>query len=191
MRPRRGAELREPRYSGAARALHWIIALGLFVQIPLGVSMFWRARLLDIWDAVTDFLFSTHKSLGFVLLLLVLVRILVRRLYPPPPEAPMPRWQQRAAAANHYGLYVLMLVVPMLGWLTASFFPALQVFGVISLPSITPANRVVSDRLAIAHGIAALLLIGLITLHLGAVLYHVLIRRDRVIYRMLPHRSGR
>jgi cytochrome b561 len=86
---------------------------------------------------------------------------------------------------------VLMLVVPMLGWLTASFFPALQVFGVISLPSITPANRVVSDRLAIAHGIAALLLIGLITLHLGAVLYHVLIRRDRVIYRMLPHRSGR
>ncbi|MBO0710083.1 MAG: cytochrome b [Acetobacteraceae bacterium] len=181
----------ELRYSTAARILHWIIALGILLQVAIGVIMAWRGHVLDIWDSLTDALFSTHKSLGFVLLVLVLARIAVRRLYPPPAKPPMPRWQLRAAVANHRALYVLMLVVPLLGWLTASFFPALQVFGTISLPAITPPNRAVSDDLAIAHGLAALLLVGLIGLHLGAVLFHVLIRRDHVIYSMLPDRFER
>lgn len=103
----------------------------------------------------------------------------------------MPRWQLRAAAANHRALYVLMFLVPLLGWLTASYFPALRVFGTLSLPAITAPDRALSDRLAIAHGLAALLLIGLIGLHLGAVLFHLLIRRDRVVHRMLPSRPVR
>ena len=191
MQPRHGSDHAELRYSTPARTLHWIIAFGTFLQVAIGVTMAWRGHILAVWDSLTDFLFSTHKSLGFILLILVLARIAVRRLYSPPPELPMPRWQLRAAAANHCALYVLMLVVPLLGWLTASFFPALQVFGTISLPAITPPDRAVSDHLAIAHGLAALLLVGLIGLHLGAVLFHVLIRRDRVVYRMLPDRFGR
>jgi cytochrome b561 len=190
MRRRHRTDGADARYGAPARALHWIMVLGIFTQVSIGVAMGWRARVLDIWDQVTDLLFSTHKSLGFVLLILVLVRIAVRRWKPPPPQPAMPRWQARAAAFNHSALYALMVLVPLLGWLTASFFPALQVFGTISLPAITPANRAVSDHLAIVHALAALLLVGLIGLHLGAVLFHVLIRRDRVLLRMLPRWFG-
>lgn len=191
MQPREGLDHAELRYSTPARVLHWIIALGIVLQVVIGAAMAWRGHGLNIWDEYTDVLFRTHKGLGFLLLMLILVRIAVRLLYPPPSAALMPRWQQRAAAANHRALYVLMLLVPLLGWLTASYFPALRVFGTLSLPAITAPDRALSDRLAIAHGLAALLLIGLIGLHLGAVLFHLLIRRDRVVHRMLPSRPVR
>jgi cytochrome b561 len=175
------------RYSGPARLLHWLTVLLIAVQVPVGIVMSYRGNVLNLWNQVTDFLYSAHKSIGFVLLILVVVRALVRLIGGSPPVEPgLARWQQRIAAANHAGLYLLLLAVPLLGWLGTSLFPALEVFGVASLPPISGTDRAVSDRVFIAHRLTAFLLVALIALHIGAALYHRFIRHDGVLRRMFP-----
>jgi cytochrome b561 len=175
------------RYGIAARSLHWLTVVLLAIQIPVGLIMAYRGNVLDLWNAITDFLYSTHKSLGLVLLSLVVVRLLVRLIGGAPAAEPsLARWQWMIAAANHAGLYALLLVVPMLGWLGASLFPALEVFGVVSLPSISGANRAASDIVFSVHRLGAFLLLALVALHVAAALYHHFIRRDGVLRRMLP-----
>jgi cytochrome b561 len=174
------------RYGAAARLLHWLTVVLIAVQIPVGFIMAYRGNVLNLWNQVTDFLYSTHKSLGFILLILVGLRFLVRMTSAsPPPEPGLARWQIRIAAANHASLYGLLLVVPMLGWLGASLFPALEVFGVVSLPSITGADRAASDSVFTLHRLTAFLLMALIALHIGAAAYHHFIRHDGVLRRML------
>jgi cytochrome b561 len=181
------SQLRRVRYSATARLLHWLTALLIVVQIPVGIVMAYRGNVLDLWNQTTDFLYSTHKSLGFVLLVLVMTRLLVRIIAgSPAPEPGLARWQVRIAFANHVGLYLLLLAVPALGWLGTSLFPALEVFGEVSLPSISWADRTESDAVFRLHGLAAFLLVGLIALHVGAALHHHFIRRDGVLRRMLP-----
>ncbi|HEY0182299.1 MAG TPA: cytochrome b/b6 domain-containing protein [Rhodopila sp.] len=176
---------REGRYSAAARLLHWLTALLIAVQIPVGIVMSYRGNVLDLWNRTTDLLYSSHKSLGFILLVLVLIRLLARAIVrPPPPESGLPRWQMRAAAASHAGLYLLLVAVPMLGWFGVSLFPALEVFGVIALPAITGPDRAASDTVFSLHAAAAFVLLALVALHVAAALYHHLIRRDGVLRRM-------
>jgi cytochrome b561 len=173
------------RYGAPARWLHWLMAFLIAVQLPVGAIMSYRGNILDLWNATTDFLYSAHKLLGSVLLILVVVRFLVRMIVvSPPPEPGLARWQVLVASANHAGLYLLLLIVPVLGWLGASLFPALDVFGVISLPPISGADRAASDTVFLLHGLAALLLTGLIFLHVGAALFHRFVRRDGVLRRM-------
>jgi cytochrome b561 len=175
------------RYGVAARSLHWLTVVLLAIQIPVGLIMAYRGNVLNLWNAITDFLYSTHKSLGLVLLLLVVVRLLVRVIGGAPGAEPsLERWQVVIAAANHAGLYLLLLLVPVLGWLGASMFPALEVFGAVSLPSISGANRAASDTVFQLHRLGALTLLALVALHVAAALYHHFIRRDGVLRRMLP-----
>jgi cytochrome b561 len=174
------------RYGAAARLLHWLTAVLIAVQIPIGIIMAYRGNVLNLWNLITDFLYSTHKSVGFILLILVGFRLLVRMASASPrPEPSLPRWQSRIAAANHASLYALLLLVPILGWLGTSLFPALDVFGVVSLPSITRADRAASDSVFMLHRLSAFLLMALIALHVGAALYHHFIRHDGVLRRML------
>jgi cytochrome b561 len=177
----------EPRrYGVPARMLHWLMALLLAVQIPVGIVMSYRGNVLNLWNGVTDFLYSAHKSIGFLLLILLLLRVLVRLTAGAPPPAPsLAPWQRRIAAANHAGLYLLLLIVPILGWLGVSLFPALDVFGAVSLPPISPPDRAASDTVFTLHSITAFLLVALIALHVAAALHHHFIRRDGVMRRML------
>jgi cytochrome b561 len=174
------------RYGVAARSLHWLTVVLLAIQISVGVIMAYRGNALNLWNAVTDLLYSTHKSLGLVLLLLVVVRLLVRIIGGAPAAEPsLDRWQRVIAAANHAGLYVFLLVVPVLGWLGASLFPALEVFGVVPLPPISGPDRAESDTVFLLHRLGAFILATLVALHVGAALYHHFIRRDGVLRRML------
>jgi cytochrome b561 len=176
-----------PPYAPPARLLHWLTAGMIAVQVPVGIVMAYRGNVLNLWNSTTDFLYSAHKSLGFILLVVVAVRLAVRMIAGSLPAEPgLPRWQRRIAGANHAALYLLLLAVPMLGWLGTSLFPALQVFGVISLPAISGADRAASDRVLTLHAIVAFVLVALVALHIGAALYHRFIRHDGVLRRMLP-----
>jgi cytochrome b561 len=178
-------ESRPERYSLPTRVLHWLTMLLIAVQIPVGVVMAYRGNVLNLWNQVTGVLYSTHKSLGFVLLILVVVRLLVRvKAAAPPPVPGLPSWQRGIATVNHASLYGFLLIVPVLGWLGASLFPALEVFGAISLPSISAPDRAASDSVFTWHRASAFVLTALIALHVGAALYHRFVRRDGVLARM-------
>ena len=179
-------------YSATARALHWSTVAAVFVMIPLGFAMTYRGNTLDIWDGVTDALYSSHKLLGFLVLWLSAGRLLYRLLHGAPPDEPTLEWWQKAAShLVHWALYGLLLIVPLLGWIGVSLFPSLMVFNLFELPALAAPNEEVAKRVLSAHGWLAILLALLVCAHIGAALFHYLIRKDGVLRRMLPGLSRR
>ncbi|MFT4149326.1 MAG: cytochrome b [Paracoccaceae bacterium] len=172
-----------------ARALHWIMAAVILFMLALGV---WMTRFVP--DLGTRYaLTQLHKSWGFVVFCLALVRIGWRLAVPAPQEVPMPRWQRRAARLSHLGLYALMLILPLSGWVMVSASPTQDlmgiqnmVFGLFPMPDPWVPGVGWIERMArTVHGTAVWALSGLLVLHVGAALHHHLIARDRVLMRMV------
>ncbi|MFS8036376.1 cytochrome b [Xanthobacter sp. AM11] len=135
-----------------------------------------------------DRFFDLHRSIGFLILCLAVVRVAVRILVPPPgrPDG-LPLIQWRVAEAVHYALYVLILVMPVLGWLTSSAYGAtVNVFGLFSLPNLVGKDEALSDLLGDWHQRLGILMTALLLLHMGAGLWHGIVQRDGVLSRMLP-----
>jgi len=174
------------RYSPVARAFHWITVAFVAVQVPIGLAMVYRGVTLNIWDDVTNHLYSSHKLVGFVLLWVVLARIGYRLWHgKPPPEPTLEPWQRLGSEIVHRSLYVLLVAMPLLGWLGISLYPALELFGWFSLPALTSPDQELSNRVLMIHASLAWLLIALIVGHAGMALFHYFIRKDNVLQRML------
>ncbi|RXT26116.1 MULTISPECIES: cytochrome b [unclassified Bosea (in: a-proteobacteria)] len=174
-------------YSPVARSLHWITAAAALVMVPLGLAMTYRGNTLDIWDGVTDALYSSHKLLGFLVLWLSAGRLIYRLMHGAPPDEPTLEWWQKAAShLVHWVLYGLLLIVPLLGWIGISLFPSLTVFNLFDLPALAVPNEEVAKRVLSIHGWLAILLALLVCGHIAAALFHYFIRKDGVLRRMLP-----
>ncbi len=177
----------QPGYSRTARTLHWITAAAVFVMVPLGLGMSYRGNTLDIWDDLTDGLYSTHKLIGFTLLWLIVIRLGYRLWRGAPQDEPtLLRWHKVGSHLVHWSLYALLLVVPILGWTGASLFPALEIFGIFELPALAEADEDMAKRVLAIHGTLALVMALLIGVHIAAVAYHALVRHDGVLRRMWP-----
>ena len=175
------------RYSPVARTLHWITVVAVFGMIPVGLTMSYRGNVLDIWDGLTNGLYSAHKLTGFLLLWLTAGRLIYRVLHGAPPDEPTLEWWQRAGShLVHWLLYGLLLVVPLLGWIGVSLYPALDIFGLFNLPALAKPDEAAAQRVLGIHGKLALTLGALAIMHIAAALYHRLIRKDGVLRRMWP-----
>jgi cytochrome b561 len=176
-----------PVYSAAARHLHWVTAAAVLMMIPAGLAMTYRGNTLNIWDGLTDAMYSSHKLLGFLVLWLVAGRLAYRLIKGAPPDEPTLLWWQKAGShLVHWLLYGLLLIVPLLGWLGISLYPSLKVFGLFSLPAIASPDQDLAGRVLNIHGTLAMAMGLLVCAHIGAALYHHLIRKDGVLRRMLP-----
>jgi cytochrome b561 len=102
----------------------------------------------------------------------------------------MPRWQLFAARLNHAAFYLLLLAMPLSGWLmsSASNFPV-SWFGLVQLPDFVAADPELKDLLEDLHETLAKALVALALLHVAAALKHQFIDRDGLLLRMLPWRS--
>lgn len=183
-------DAREPRlsYGPLARALHWLMALLIVLQVTMGLIMVYEGPKPNVWAALADTLqfYSVHKSLGLVLLLLVAARLANRIFGGVPPEVDVAVWQRETANLVHAWIYFLLLLVPLLGWIGISLYPALTVFERVNLPALLPPDRPTSEWVFVAHRIAAFVLLALVAMHISAALYHRFIRRDGVLARMWP-----
>ena len=176
-----------PIYSRIARVLHWLTVALLALQIPVGVYMAYRGNTLNLWDKLTGALYSGHKLVGVTILLLVLWRLAYRLSRGAPPDEPtIEPWQRVVSHLNHWGLYLLLIVTPIAGYIGISLFPALDIFGLFSLPGVVPPDKEAAKTVFAVHGLLALVLLALIALHVGAALFHYFIRKDNVLGRMLP-----
>jgi cytochrome b561 len=171
-----------PAYTMTARVLHWLIAGLVLIMVPLGIVI------ANEWGGpVQEPLYNLHKSIGAVILPLVVVRLIWRLTHPPQPlPADIPALQQSAAHATHWTLYGLLIVQPVVGLVATSAYPApLPMFGLFELPHVWPENRPLSERLFALHrwlGIA----IGVVAaMHIAAALHHHFLRKDRVLMRMV------
>jgi cytochrome b561 len=169
-----------------SRILHWLMAAMLLAMLFIGVFMV---------TSLGDYhrLVAIHRPLGIMILILAAVR-LVNRMFTtlPPFPSTMSKRERMLASASERLLYTLMFALPLVGWgmLSAGHYPVVM-FGPVHLPPILPANPTLYAVLRKTHTILAYLLFGTFLAHLGAVLFHTLIVRDRLLHRMAlwPTRS--
>ena len=173
-----------PGYTGLAKLLHWTILGLLAAQFVIAWAMPHIGR-----NTKPDTLINLHLSFGVVVLAVAVLRLGWRMTHAEPlPEDGLPPWQVQSARVIHWLLYVLLFVVPILGWINASWrgFPV-TLFGLLEMPKLVatrmPGFRWTGD----VHSLLAnYLMLTLVGLHVAAALYHHFVRRDRVLQRMLP-----
>ena len=171
------------RYTRVAIVLHWLIAFALIGSFSVGLYM------VDLPLSPQKLrIYSWHKWAGVTIFLCVVLR-LGWRLRHAPPELPatMPAWQRSLAGASHVLLYLLMIAVPLSGWLMSSAKGFQTVwFGVLPLPDLLDKNKELGDLLREFHMLLNFGMATLVLVHVGAALKHHFLDRDDVLARMIP-----
>ena len=175
------------RYTPPARLLHWLMAALLIGLLALG---FYMSDLPLSPEKLQ--LYAWHKWAGVTAFLLALVRLAWRASHRPPAlPAQMPPLERLAAHLGHWGLYALMLAIPLSGWLMSSAKGFQTVwFGVLPLPDLLAKDKALGNLLETVHVVLNYTLIAVLLGHVGAALKHHFIDRDDVLTRMLPRRKG-
>jgi len=186
--------VRSPRYSLVAIALHWTIALAIFVLLAAGLWMTDAIKQPETRNFAFK-VYQWHKALGLTVLVLTLVRIGWRLANPPPPPpASMTAFEKAASGLAHAGLYALMLALPLAGWAMVSASPLgfpTMIFGLFEWPHM-PVIADLEDKKSVeavfkfTHKVLAYGAIALIGLHVAAALKHHFVNRDGVLARMVP-----
>ncbi|HEV7386577.1 MAG TPA: YceI family protein [Phenylobacterium sp.] len=189
---RHGLSAGRSRYASVAILLHWTIALAIAAQ----VSIAWRmgGRLTP----ETFALIQLHKSIGVTILVLSIIRLGWRLTNPPPPEPRrLARWEIVLSQVVHWGFYVIMIGMPLTGWLMVSAsrtqIPTL-LYGKVPWPnvpgidSLAPAAKKVWESVGVnGHGLLAYGFYALFILHVAGALKHQLFERDMPVFsRMAP-----
>jgi cytochrome b561 len=162
-----------------SRILHWLMAVALLAMLFIGVTM---VASLGNYHALA----AIHRPLGILILILAAIRYVNRKCTTLPPFPPtMSKRERFMASSSEKLLYALMFALPLVGWgmLSAGHYPIVM-FGLVHLPPILPANPTLYAILRPSHTILAYLLFATFLAHLGAVLFHTLIVRDRLLDRM-------
>ncbi|CAB3796761.1 Cytochrome b561 [Paraburkholderia caffeinitolerans] len=172
------------RYSGVAMLLHWLVATLIVWGFALGWIM------TDIPGITPTKLryFSWHKWIGVTVLALVLVRLLWRATHRAPAlPGSMHGWERGAAHAGHFVLYVLMVAIPVTGYLYSSAAGIQVVYlGIWPLPTIIGPDKALKGTLRIVHVALNYTLLAVVVLHVLAVVKHQWLDRQNILARMLP-----
>ncbi len=178
---------RTDHYPATSKILHWLVAACVLLTAPVAIAMT-RADKGPVQNA----LYSFHKSLGVLILALMVLRLVNRlavgALAPEPGIEP---WQKRVSSFVHTSFYVLLIAMPVVGYVANSAYGATTpFFGLFELPGIVGPNEVLAAQLFALHRWVGWLVILLVLTHVSAALYHHFIRRDAVLKRMLPRAMG-
>lgn len=172
-----------PRFALPARVLHWTMAVMIFAMLLIGIGM------VSTTTGRYPELLSWHRPIGIAILILVIVRIIVRLTHRTPPlPDDLPQEQAVLAKASHVLLYGLMLAMPLIGWAMQSTggYPVELWHGFV-LPPILSRDLATYALLRNMHTLLAFAFFAVILGHIGAALYHGLIRRDGVLESMTGH----
>ncbi|MFV9877966.1 MAG: cytochrome b [Anaplasma ovis] len=171
------------RFSLPVRVLHWVMALGIIGILTLGFLMVY-APPAD--EPTKRLMFMVHKACGMVALALLGVRVVLRLLSttPPYPEG-ISRTSIVLAKATHFVLYLLMLCVPVSGYImsSAAGHPVYMVY--FSIPAIVPKNESVSAFFSGVHEVAVFTLVFVVVLHILGAVKHVIFDKENVFKRII------
>ena len=178
---------RTDHYPATSKLLHWLVAACVLVTVPVAIVMDRVGQ-----GPTQDSLYNLHKSLGVLILVLMVLRLINRLVAGAlAPEAEIEPWQRAVSSIVHTLLYVLLLAMPIVGYTANSAYGAsTPFFGLFELPSIVGKNEELATRLFTLHRWVGWLVILLVLMHISAALYHHFIRRDAVLKRMLPRALG-
>ena len=171
-------------YQTSQKIIHWVMALLIMLDLFVAQKFGGEMTLADRLESRSD-----HATLGTIVIILFLLRIILRlRHGGVAANTSSPAWQNKAASLAHLGLYILMATLMITGVLSAmSATSNISVFGL----EINQGNTDNADFLSIRfyHELATQLIIGLISIHILAALYHHFIQKDGVLLKMLGKNS--
>ena len=125
------------KYTRTAIYLHWLVAIFIFGNLLIA----WTVDYLP--DEWVRFTINTHKSIGITVLGLVLLRIFWRIAHPPPAlPSSLATWEKRTSKVCHLALYLLMIAIPISGWMHDSAWKdaptrPMQLFYLVPWPRIS------------------------------------------------------
>ena len=174
--------VRTDRYSWGAIWLHWSIAFLVLVNLVLGL---FHESLLD----GIGWVMPIHRSIGLAVLALTLVRLAWRLGHRPPRMPPdVAGWERPVARIAHWVFYILLLALPLTGWMLSSN-PArvrpMAWFGLFPIPPL-PISGGAATLGRQVHGVLGYVMLALVVLHIAAALRHHFMLRDAVLGRMAP-----
>lgn len=171
------------RYGAVAQLFHWLIAALILVQFIL-VMIFEDMPLgLEKISVIVR-----HKAFGMTLLMLAILR-LCWKLGSLQPQWPVqiPSYERWLGKLTHWGLYIIILALPLSGWLMSSAAKIpVSYFGLFYFPDLIAPDKNLVKLAKQVHEILSWLLLLLLSLHVLAVIRHHFLRKDDTLYRMLP-----
>lgn len=175
-------------FGWVTKLLHWITTVFVLSLFVIGLYM------VDLAISPQKFkVYALHKSIGITVLILVLLRIGWRCVNPTPPILGNPKsWERMAARSTHVLFYVLLIVLPLSGWMrsSAASFP-FSWFGLFQVPDIVAPNEALSETAKTVHWWLGRILGILVVVHILAALKHHFLNRDGTLVRMLPRLGNR
>ncbi len=179
----------DDRFDQTSMILHWLTVLLLVVQF----ASIWAHEAVDHHSNLAAEFLSLHRSAGVLTWVVVVARLCWRRYfaYLPPFPSSIPQFQQTVAKANEYGLYILLLAMPITGLMRVLLRGQPFELLVWQIPALLEPDPAVRSLFVQAHAIGAKALMVLIAMHVGAAMFHRLVLRDGVLQRMLPRMSVR
>jgi len=170
------------RYGIVARYLHWLIVIGITIMLIIG---FFHDYIGD--KALRSTFMRFHMSLGILILVLMVLRLLwALTSHKPQPLPNIPRWQQIASKAAHGLLYAVLILMPISGWVMVNAHGGSPVFfGLFKLPAIVPANKAFASFMSDVHSFLAWTIIVLVAIHLIAIIKHLVVDKHNLFKRMI------
>lgn len=171
-------------YRTTARIFHWITAMIVLALIPVGALMVQDG----LPRALQNTLFIMHKNVGTLVLILVIARLIYRWRNPPQlAHVALPRLQELAAQLTHVGLYAMLLIMPIAGYIRvrAGGFP-IESLDALGVPALVPRSEALAETAKMVHYYGSYAIAVLAAMHIGAALFHGLIRKDGIFTRMWP-----
>lgn len=168
-------------YGSVTKFFHWLIAIVILVQIIYGYFLGYVPK--DYQPVA----YNTHKLIGLTLLFLMVLRLFwalmnVKPLLP----ANTPAWQRFAERFVHSMLYFVVIAMPISGLIGSNASGRPPHIGDFKFTLPVPEDKALVNTAFAVHNTLALVLIGLLVVHVGAALYHHVIKKDNILRRMLP-----
>lgn len=171
------------RYSTGAMIFHWTIAISVIVTWRIVEAAEHASK------AEEAYWMGHHKALGITILVLSLGRLAWRMAHPVPPMSTLvPKWQRYLARAVHIFFYVLLIGLPIGGWLGVSFYGyGVDIWGLFTVPAIPVGESSdIGGQIIGLHKTGGEILIYLIGLHILGALKHTFWDKDGTLFKMLP-----
>lgn len=174
------------RYGLISVGIHWLMLI-LIIAVYACIDL---REYYPKGSYIRDALKTWHFMLGLSVFVLVWARLVfitigqVPRIIPEPPK-----WQMLSAKAIHLALYILMIGMPILGWLLLSASGKPIPFFGLHLPALISENKSVADTIKEIHETGGTVGYFLIGFHAAAGLFHHYFVRDNTLLRILPKNS--
>ncbi|MDX7952393.1 cytochrome b [Lichenihabitans sp. Uapishka_5] len=177
------------RYTAVAQVFHWLMAGLMFAVLPLAWVMINMPRTAETREDV----YTLHKSVGLTILALAVVRLAWRARHPAPP---LPRslstWERVSSHVSHWLLYLILFGMPVSGYMiSAAGGHPVTYFWLFTVPGLPRSDAVVQAGIWLHAVTGQWLVYALIVTHVLATAWHVAVRRDGILDRMMPaQRAG-